>query len=64
MPTTVKNKTITNRKSEKEGQYADGRGGRGVGASNGNDIEAKRNESSILRLFLYRSETNKLILKL
>jgi hypothetical protein len=32
--------------------------------SNGNDIEAKRNEASILRHFLYRSETNKLILKL
>ncbi len=33
-------------------------------SSNGNDIEAKRNEASILRHFLYRSETNKLILKL
>jgi hypothetical protein len=32
--------------------------------SNGNDIEAKRNETSILRHFLYRSETKKLILKL
>jgi hypothetical protein len=32
--------------------------------SNGNDIEAKRNEASILRHFLYRRETNKLILKL
>ncbi len=32
--------------------------------SNGNDIEAKRNEASILRHFLHRSETNKLILKL
>jgi hypothetical protein len=32
--------------------------------SNGNDIEAKRNEASILRHFLYRSETKKLILKL
>jgi hypothetical protein len=32
--------------------------------SNGNDVEAKRNEASILRHFLYRSETNKLILKL
>jgi hypothetical protein len=35
-----------------------------VDISNGNDIEAKRNEASILRHFLYRSETNKLILKL
>ncbi len=35
-----------------------------TGISNGNDIEAKRNEASILRHFLYRSETNKLILKL
>ncbi len=34
------------------------------GASNGNDIEAKRNEASILRHFLYRSETKKLIPKL
>ncbi len=34
------------------------------GNSNGNDIEAKRNEASILRHFLYRSKTNKLILKL
>ncbi len=33
-------------------------------SSNGNDIEAKRNEASILRHFLYRSETIKLILKL
>jgi hypothetical protein len=33
-------------------------------SSNGNDIEAKRNEASILRHFFYRSETNKLILKL
>ncbi len=33
-------------------------------SSNGNDIEAKRNEASILRHFLYRSETNKLILKI
>ncbi len=33
-------------------------------SSNGNDIEAKRNEASILRHFLYRIETNKLILKL
>ncbi len=32
--------------------------------SNGNDIEAKQNEASILRHFLCRSETNKLILKL
>ncbi len=32
--------------------------------SNGNDIEAKQNEASILRHFLYRSETNQLILKL
>ncbi len=32
--------------------------------SNGNDIEAKQNEASILRHFLYRSETKKLILKL
>ncbi len=32
--------------------------------SNGNDIEAKRNEASIIRHFLYQSETNKLILKL
>ena len=32
--------------------------------SNGNDIEAKQNEASIIRHFLYRSETNKLILKL
>ncbi len=35
-----------------------------VKSSNGNDIEAKRNEASILRHFFYRSETNKLILKL
>jgi hypothetical protein len=35
-----------------------------AGSSNGNDIEAKRNEASIIRHFLYRSETNKLILKL
>jgi hypothetical protein len=35
-----------------------------IQASNGNDIEAKRKEASILRHFLYRSETNKLILKL
>jgi hypothetical protein len=35
-----------------------------VRRSNGNDIEAKRNEASIIRHFLYRSKTNKLILKL
>jgi hypothetical protein len=41
-------------------------GGRRPGPqpSNGNYIEAKRNEASILRHFLHRSETNKLILKL
>jgi hypothetical protein len=35
-----------------------------VFSSNGNDIEAKQNEASILRHFLYQSDTNKLILKL
>jgi hypothetical protein len=35
-----------------------------VGGSNGNDIEAKRNEASIIRHFFYQIETNKLILKL
>jgi hypothetical protein len=35
-----------------------------VRISNGNDIEAKRSEASIIRHFLYRSEANKLILKL
>ncbi len=36
----------------------------GLPPSNGNDIEAKRNEASILRHFLYRSKTKKLIPKL
>jgi hypothetical protein len=40
------------------------RKGSGAGGSNGNDIEAKRNKASILRHFLYRRETNKLIPKL
>jgi hypothetical protein len=34
-----------------------------ISISNGNDIEAKQNEASILRHLLYRSETKKLILK-
>ncbi len=38
--------------------------GRELGSSNGNDIKAKRNEASIIRHFLYRRETNKLIPKI
>jgi hypothetical protein len=33
-----------------------------IRGSNGNDIEAKRNEASIIRHFFYRSETKELIL--
>ncbi len=35
-----------------------------IRCSNGNDIETKRNEASIIRHFLYRSKSNKLIPKL
>ncbi len=41
-----------------------GKGSIKLGTSNGNDIEAKRSEASIIRHFLYQSETNKLILEI
>jgi hypothetical protein len=48
-------KVVNNEKGEAVGE---------VLTSNGNDIETKRNKASIIRHFLYRSESNKLIPKL